>query len=358
MTVYDGINFGSYLQAFAMQRLLNEMGHEVFFIQHMTPEDNLKLFTVGRCEEGKIIHRAKRKIKTLIVNLKNKKRKEYFINEYAYFIEAWKRFKTIRIDELDKIDLIVCGSDEIWNFNNPVIDVPFYSCTSFACMRPKIAIAISLGDSSLKDFLSNQAVIQSIKSFKCLLPRDDNTKKILESITNRELNIIIDPTLLVDKSIFIKGRRIIDEKYIFVYAYNLTENEESVLKNYARNNNLKIITAANYLKIADETLLVDPLAFANLILNAECCYTSTFHGTIFCLLFAKRFCCNAKTMKINDLLKQTDCIKYKWDGDASSFNAIVNDLVNHDLIDKQIVELRTIGLNKIEHCLDDTEQGK
>ena len=45
VTVYDGLNFGSFLQAYAMQAYLKEQGHQVYFVQRMTEEENLALFT-------------------------------------------------------------------------------------------------------------------------------------------------------------------------------------------------------------------------------------------------------------------------------------------------------------------------
>ena len=33
VTVYDGLNFGSFLQAYAMQAYLKEQGHQVYFVQ-------------------------------------------------------------------------------------------------------------------------------------------------------------------------------------------------------------------------------------------------------------------------------------------------------------------------------------
>lgn len=358
LTVYDGINFGSYLQAFAMQKLLREMGHEIYFIQRYTPEENLKLFTSGRSHNRKLIDKVKIKCASVISNIRNPKRIKYFLNEYSYFVESWKRFEFIKIDQLTEIDLIVCGSDEIWNFNNPVIDVPFYTCTSFDVKCPKVAFAISAGDSTIDQFKNNPNVVRSISEFTTLLPRDDNTKKILEQILNKKFEKVCDPTLLIEKDAFINdNERLVKEPYLFVYAYSLLEEEKANIIRFSREHNLKVVTAANYLDIADETLLIDPMYFANLIKNAEYCYTSTFHGTVFCLQFAKHFCCKSKTSKIIDLLHLVNETKYLWNGDSTKFDEIMSFAVNHEEIDRCLDEIRKKSKILISYSLEIVKNG-
>ena len=45
VTVYDSVvNFGSFLQAYAMSKVLESRGHEVFFVRRMPNDEILKRF--------------------------------------------------------------------------------------------------------------------------------------------------------------------------------------------------------------------------------------------------------------------------------------------------------------------------
>ena len=137
VTVYDSNNFGSYLQAYALKKVIEKLGHNVYFIKFRTEKEAKKVFFPGK---RKLLHY----IKTYYFN--NKK--------YNLFLKDRKIFDEISIKDVDKnsFDIIIIGSDECWNvktetFRNKCfygIDLP---------IKRKIAFSISCGK-TLQNFQS------------------------------------------------------------------------------------------------------------------------------------------------------------------------------------------------------------
>lgn len=356
VTVYDGLNFGSFLQAFAMKAFLEGRGHHVKFVRRFTEEENLALFTTKKPEENcDPVRKIWRKFRNMTVNREKIRREDrYYREQFPYYQAAWRRLDLVSPDQLEHIDCILCGSDEIWNFNNPNIDVPFYTCTGYGKTIPKFAVAVSAGNSSREDFRQHPEVEQSIRNFRGILARDQHTREILEDMTGQNVDTVCDPTLLVDRSVFLhqEPEARIEGKYILVYTYGLTEDQKKAVSDFAGKHDYRIVSACMDIGIADQTVYTSPLDFARLISEAECCFTTTFHGTIFSLLFARRFCTIAKFPKIKDLIESVGAETHLWDGrNASVFEQILETDIDREFLDRQLNELKKDSSTIIDHCL-------
>lgn len=350
VTVYDGLNYGSFLQAYAMNKFLESYGHNVFFVQRISEEENLKSFTTNRLSNNcGLIKKIWRTIKNIPQYTQISNQIISVRKQFPYFQEAWKELKIIQKENLDNIDCIVCGSDEIWNLNNAYIDTDFYICSNYGYNIRKIAVAVSIGNTMEEQVLNNATFIKVVNQFESILVRDLQTQNGISKITNKKLDVVCDPTLLIKKELFIKDLTpIIKGKYILVYAYTITEKQEKIIIEYSKKNNLKIISPCNYLKIADEVIYINPLDFANLMYNAECCYTSTFHGAIFSLLFAKRVCIYPKLPKVLDAVENINAMEHVWSGkDITLFEKIISRNIQHDKIDNAIQHMREKSIRLI-----------
>ena len=137
LTVYDSNNFGSYLQAYALKKVIEEMGHSVKFIKFRTEKEVKKIYYPSR--------------KNLLHYLKS-----YSFNtkKYNLFLEDRKNFEEISIKDVkkDTFDIVIIGSDECWNvktqtFRNKCfygIDIP---------TEKKVAFAISCGKAVTEDLV-------------------------------------------------------------------------------------------------------------------------------------------------------------------------------------------------------------
>lgn len=348
VTVYDSIvNFGSFLQAYAMSKVLESKGHEVFFIRRMPNDQIMDRFNELARIQNSVSSNST--IKRIVLSKKSefivKRECKANIKRYDCSLEDWKSIKIINPDEIEKvgIELIVCGSDEIWNVHNKDIDLKFYSC-EWANNIPKLAYAISSGDSKVSEFSNMPEFLDAVGDFSALLPRDRMTQKLIEHITNNKEPIVCDPTILLGS----EGFTLTDAgkeygKYLLVYSYYLTKKEKKCIKKYARENKLKIISPCIYSSIADEVIYTSALDFPSLVFNAECVYTTTFHGTIFSLMFAKKFCCMPRLPKVANLLEQVEAFDHKIDSNFSyeDFCLTLDKTVDRNKIDNGLTYLKT-----------------
>lgn len=352
VTVYDSVvNFGSFLQAYAMSKVLESRGHEVFFVRRMPNDEILKRF--NRLAKIQNSVSSKNGIKAKFLSQRSKyviqREMDANKNRYKCSLSDWKSIKIIDPAEIEDcgIQLVICGSDEIWNIHNKDIDLDFYSC-GWVKHIPKLAYAISSGNSKTSEYLNDPEFFNAVGDFCKILPRDQMTQSMISDITNVKESIVCDPTLLLGQDGFTltnKGKEF--GKYILVYSYFLTRKEKKFIKKYARNNGLKIISPCIYSSIADEVVYTSALDFPSLVFNAECVYTTTFHGTIFSLMFAKRFCALSRLPKVANLLEQLETYDHELNLDFSydDFCAVLNKFADRSVIGD--------GLNRLKSTSED-----
>lgn len=352
VTVYDSVvNFGSFLQAYVMSKVLESRGHEVFFVRRMPNDEILKRF--NRLAKIQNSVSSKKGIKAKFLSQRSKyviqREMDANKNRYKCSLSDWKSIKIIDPAEIEDcgIQLVICGSDEIWNIHNKDIDLDFYSC-GWVKHIPKLAYAISSGNSKTSEYLNDPEFFNAVGDFCKILPRDQMTQSMISDITNVKESIVCDPTLLLGQDGFTltnKGKEF--GKYILVYSYFLTRKEKKFIKKYARNNGLKIISPCIYSSIADEVVYTSALDFPSLVFNAECVYTTTFHGTIFSLMFAKRFCALSRLPKVANLLEQLETYDHELNLDFSydDFCAVLNKFADRSVIGD--------GLNRLKSTSED-----
>ena len=352
VTVYDSVvNFGSFLQAYAMSKVLESRGHEVFFVRRMPNDEILKRF--NRLAKIQNSVSSKKGIKAKFLSQRSKyviqREMDANKNRYKCSLSDWKSIKIIDPAEIEDcgIQLVICGSDEIWNIHNKDIDLDFYSC-GWVKHIPKLAYAISSGNSKTSEYLNDPEFFNAVGDFCKILPRDQMTQSMISDITNVKESIVCDQTLLLGQDGFTltnKGKEF--GKYILVYSYFLTRKEKKFIKKYARNNGLKIISPCIYSSIADEVVYTSALDFPSLVFNAECVYTTTFHGTIFSLMFAKRFCALSRLPKVANLLEQLETYDHELNLDFSydDFCAVLNKFADRSVIGD--------GLNRLKSTSED-----
>lgn len=289
-------NFGSVLQAVALQRYLVEQGYDVtdldynaslseklknWFINKNSP----KLF-LGKYEE------AKRK--------KSYSEPEKFIKRgelFSEFEERWiKRSKLCRNpQEIEKeakqYDVFICGSDQIWSpaLMNSVFYLNFVSED-----KKKIAYAPSFGVTSTTA-AKEKKIAKYLSSFNSVSVRELQGQHFIKKLTGKEVPVVVDPTLLLNEQIW--SEYVVDFKQngTYIFCYLLTPNDDYIraVAQFAKNKGLKVIIVPTskgpFNTGFEEFIDVGPAEWIGLIQNAEYVFTDSFHGCIFSSIFHKEF---------------------------------------------------------------------
>lgn len=193
-------------------------------------------------------------------------------------------------------DMYIVGSDQIWNYKITKGFIGNYFCDfSFEKGSKKyVSYAASVGTGTL-----NKEQVEYIKSnlsrFDAISIREQDMVNIFQRILpDKEIFQVLDPTLLVDRSIWngLTEKRMMPGEYIVVYQVHEVPSAIELAEHLAKELNAKILilNAWHSLNFRDNKYqTASPEDFLNYIRYAKCIVTSSFHGTVFSIVFEKPF---------------------------------------------------------------------
>jgi len=291
VTPYDSNNFGAFLQAYALKRVLELDGHTVHHIRLRSGRETRRLFytpypsmvqlgDVGDWIKGYRFGRRKR---------------ELFARDAA-------RLSTVDLKSAATADVVVLGSDEIWNIRHRSFRKPVFYGRGF---QHVIAYAPSVGSARYEDFCEHAGLIEDLRRVEAVMVRDANTADFVTTATSVTPPLVIDPTMLYRWSESLPSAEdgyLDSHKYLLVYAYNSKHLPVDQLRLYAGNRGLKIVSAGFHMDWCDRTVNCSPLEFLDVVARAECVFTTTFHGSIAAILKRRQFLSHPTSPKTEDLL--------------------------------------------------------
>ena len=283
-------NYGSFLQAYALKKMIESLGHEVEFVDYHVEkpliDDNVK----NKGIIGKGIETLKGKAK-LIHKIQYIKHKRNF-NQYFDILEITKE-----PNYNPKLDTLVIGSDEVFNIiqSNRNVGYSLELLGKNNNAQNVMTYAASFGNTTLEKIYKYQKdfeISNLLKNIKSISVRDDNSFQIVKTLTNKEPTINLDPVLIYDymDSPIVPNINIKD-RYIILYAYSgrITLDEAKYVKEMAHKDNLKVYCIGGAQPYADKFIDCSPFEVLSYFKNAEYIITDTFHGSIFSIINSKPF---------------------------------------------------------------------
>jgi hypothetical protein len=330
LTLYNAINAGAFLQAYALQKLLISLGHDPEFINFTTPRYVYKKYRpyVTR-QPGYII---------------------FSIILIAKFMKAWRKLNLAGMRARSKkYDAVIIGSDEVWNLTNDTFDhIPQFFGNALKSDHI-IAYAPSCGPTSYEDITSHAGAVEGIRNMHAVSGRDNNTVDLLRTVTGRSVPMVLDPTLLVDFSDDEISQA--DRDYILVYAVGLQNHQISRIKAFAKKVKKPLVSPCFYNTWCDKSIAASPGEFLGLIRNADYVITNTFHGTLFSLRYHRQFGTFVeKSHKIKSVLSSLG-IEDRNISDMPELDTVVLRPVDFEAIDRKIAEERGKSLKFIRDSL-------
>ena len=168
------------------------------------------------------------------------------------------------------VDVIVFGSDEIWNYRNVIsgMDLTYFGLGDY--LHRRIAYAPSFGDIAASEKLPVEMV--KLAGFSHLSVRDKNSSSILKNY-NLSAEVVSDPTMLSEKTLEVEAEA--KENYILVYATYLNSGLVQEVKNFAAKNSLSIKCISYRIKGLKSDISVGPFEFEELFSLASYVVTNT-----------------------------------------------------------------------------------
>jgi len=334
VTVYESIdNFGSYLQAYAMKKYLELKGHTVFVIQNRPASEVLK--------------------KNL---LKLNPKKEFFLRikkAQLFLADNW-RLNILDRNDVDsrRLDLLIYGSDEIWNLENPYFCDPFFWGGLYPDI-PKLTFAVSIGAMALETEEMYASYFGDLDSFLRILVRDEKTFGFVKRRTGKMPPIVCDPTMLLPLSYLSEPICGPEKPYLLVYTYGVDESLCGLIKRYASQNGLMIVSACFWHPWADKTLECSPLQLSSLMQEADSVFTTTFHGALFSMLNHTKCCIYAAREKVQNIVRKLGMSNRLIDESCSfeKFESIMKSDFQIQIFEEKLDAWRTYSERELEEAL-------
>lgn len=280
-------NFGTCLQAYALQQVILGLG-----FQNEILDDSLIGNEKKKCTLRVVINKLYCLVKKCVLF-------KFYCRTNASF-ELYQQFKNkyLLINEdilplhsvADKYDIFICGSDQIW-FPSEHIFFPYYYLDF--TQKKKIAYAPSIGVPVYPECFKLK-VKPLLEQFSSLSVREKEGADLLAEFVNKPISTVLDPTLLLTKSHwerFIQDTGKQEKDYILCYFLTPNQWYLDYVKRFAAQKNLPVKIFATHVRYVNwkNLLFAGPEEFLNAIYKSTYFFTDSFHGSVFSILFEKRF---------------------------------------------------------------------
>lgn len=320
ITFHRANNYGAVLQCYALQAKLQTLGYEAEVIDYRQCdiEDVYKPIRWNIIKKGLASPRllASYLLKQLPSNFQiailKKQHYNFFRNKYLICTDSFHQTNKIPQD----FDIYLIGSDQMWSIdctNQKIDDIYFGNFRHFSKSKIK-SYAISTNVQALKK-IGIQKLKDYILNFSVLSFREKEVCDWINKTMGINSRVDIDPTLLLNREDWLKfiRPRPVQYKYILTYFVSPIHNEK--INRYAK----KIGT----LVIDIEKVALSPIEFLTYIYYAELIITSSFHATVFSIIFERPFYSlqtkKSTDVRYVDLLDQLGLISQYFDPETSEF---------------------------------------
>lgn len=281
-------NFGTFLQAYALQKAISGLGHKCRIIEDIR-------FTYLYASKRHLLRKAAGLLIHPFANFRWFRKRHDLLGPFNRFKKrhlsvdrTWKTEESLT----ERYDGFVCGSDQIWSPLLPSHHGGFYFA-SFA-KKNKIAYAPSLGSTSIPEG-QKPLYKEWLDSFCAIAMREKSASEAVSSVLGKEIPTVLDPTLLLTGEEWSRIAKEPKTKSPYILCYFLTYNSKyaEYAKNIGKALKLDMVFLGDSHEVSELSDVrlkgTGPSEFLGLVRNAEMVITDSFHGTIFSIVFNRRF---------------------------------------------------------------------
>ena len=283
------LNYGGILQAYALQRVLQDMGHDAVYIEWCPYNFRLAPLKI-------YLWRFLLKLKWL-----GRRRIVVFsdVDYYRVYNKINKFTKQnitiLPIKDLheDDVDVLIVGSDQIWRpvYIENIEDAYLGFAKNWDVRR--IAYAASFGVDDWSEYTEEQTNIcrELAQKFDAVSVREDSGVNLCRNYLGVDAQHVLDPTMLVDVKYYIchinSCKKCYPKRMCLAYILDEADDKLSVLDSIAKCQGYNIcqwkdIDIPNMKKPTVEEWLKG-------FYDAEFVFTDSFHGCVFSIIFNKPF---------------------------------------------------------------------
>jgi len=357
LTFHHTTNYGAVLQTYALQTTVEKLGNECKIIDYRCP--------LIECNFKKLHFYNFRNPYNYIKYRMN-------INNYLQKFNIFNNFINENIKTTDKIyydkkglkdldvmfDKFICGSDQIWNYNITGNDTTYF-LDFISVNQKKIAYAASFGLDKIEDKNTN-LYKRCLSNIQYISLREKTGIEIVEQLTSKIANMVLDPTLLITKNEWINfSNHVVVGDFILVYELETSDDMLEYAIHLSHEYNCKVFVIVtrrvNCQNIGNVNFVINcsPKEFISYFHSAKYIITNSFHGTAFSINFNKDFTTyllkhshNVNTRLIN-LLELFGLQNRLYKGTSISSN------INYDSVNENLNEYRAYSIKFLDGAIND-----
>lgn len=376
ITMHKVPNYGSHLQAYALQETVKDMGFDAELIDYKYPNE----YHIARDKDL-----AKKKL-TLFNFIKSVLKSPITIFNKIIFARQRKLFNDFEDkffnlscsynsqEEIKKekpvYDIYITGSDQVWNPRFACGD-DIYMCNFGDFTKPRIAYGASVAATNIPESMKS-IYKENLGKYKSIGIRDTSSKQELENIIEKNIEVVCDPVFLLSSEAWHKlserSKLKLPKKYILIYilTYSFEPYPQiiQIIKDIKNNLNLPVVfvntSLRHYFQIKPDKNIftVSVPDFLKLFANASYVITTSFHGTAFSFIFQRQFLSiindSKKDSRISDLQKTVGINNYSTMSDYSK--SLLDKQIDYNAINANVEQMiqkscdflkNAVGINKV-----------
>jgi len=332
VTVYNSYNCGSFLQAYALYKTLKKNEVDVSFLKREPYRIGTFYYRFGKASKAFLKGHPIRAL--------------FIIREHFNFKSVQKILP--KIDSLEGIDLVIYGSDTIWNIEAAYFKENWEKYWGKDVENKKITYAASVGSTDENAFYENPGFKKCINDFSDVSVRDEHTYSIaLNLLESKKPVMVVDPTILLSVEEYdeIMGKCSRKDFILVYYFGKMTKKQKQAVEEFAKSQNKRIIYFGKNIPYSPKLMIAYYKA-------ADYVITNTFHGNVFSILFNKKFISYGKEQKkVVDLLKEFG-LSHRLLNNEDSITEILSAEINYDKINATLAEKRQQSLDFLNRHAD------
>ena len=298
---YNNMNYGGLLQAFALpfviQKHIGIPAEQIRYSQQNTDTD----LCTSKSKKSLSIYQLGINFFSALTSNKRSIRKESFLEFMNDIPHSRNIYSHETIQQCNSnYEIFICGGDQIWNGEMVGEHLDVYTLQFVNQGLKKIAyspsVAISHMSKQVEDCLG-----KGLLGIDRISVREKRSLDILKRLTDKKIEVVVDPVLLLTKSEWLEQSRPtkINGKYILCYLLGDSITQRKAVEIISKRLKLRIVTFPHILvnnvrkcdlffgDIKDYTS--GPRQFLDLINNAEFVITDSFHACVFSMIFETPF---------------------------------------------------------------------
>lgn len=282
MTLHYSDNYGAVLQAFSLQHFISTL-------------PNCDARIIPYCKEKNKTLVNSSKIERILSEEKKKKLRDFLVNNAKLELED-----TDNIMKYVYFDYYVTGSDQVWNTGFEKYDDNYF-LNFVPGTYKKISYAASIGMNIKKNDRFQKEIFEKfLPEFDMLSVRESEHVDFITRSSGKECELVLDPTFLIDRSVFetltsIKTKK---EKYILLIWL---DHDNTLFRGIDFANLVAIkfgYGVYHNLKDVPDRLIANSLGsiyydgvedFLWYVKNADLVITNSFHAMAFSIIFQRPF---------------------------------------------------------------------